>query len=201
MDAVKVNDSVLGGDLALLERICHEQIPHVAIFDIFAERRPGLVGRVLLPGPLRLLPDRLVPGERAARAQDHIRDLALFQVARLGHDHNVGLDPLRRLVQALARRLGLAFAYVVQLPLEQRALKDDAPCVKRAFGPTTSHQELFIFVSDLSLACDALGAPIHELLGADVDGLGEKNHFRELQIADAAPGSSLLIVVRIGLGR
>jgi hypothetical protein len=81
MDAVEVNDSVLGGDLALLERIHHEQVPHVAIFDIFAERRPSLVGRVLFPGPLRVLPDRLVPGEWAARAQDHIRDLALFQVA------------------------------------------------------------------------------------------------------------------------
>jgi hypothetical protein len=72
MDAVEVNDSVLGGKLALLERIHHEEVPDIAILDVLAERHPSLVGWVLFPGPLGLLPDRLVPGERAARAQDHI---------------------------------------------------------------------------------------------------------------------------------
>src|SRR5438046_2502595 len=51
-----------------------------------------------------------------------------------------------------------------------------------------------------SLAGDSLGAPFVKLLGADVDGLREKNLFTKLQSVDATPGSSLLIVSLLGLG-
>src|SRR5262245_29049143 len=43
-----------------------------------------------------------------------------------------------------------------------------SPWVKRTSGPTTSYQGLLTFVSGPSLARDSLGAPLVELLGADV---------------------------------
>ena len=36
MDAVEINDSMLRGDVTLLKRIHHEQVPHLAIFEQFA---------------------------------------------------------------------------------------------------------------------------------------------------------------------
>jgi hypothetical protein len=54
MDAAEVHDSVLGGDLVLLERVHHEQVPHISVLDVLAERGPGLDGRVLFPGALGL---------------------------------------------------------------------------------------------------------------------------------------------------
>ncbi len=95
MDTVEVHDAMLRDDLTSRERIHHEQVPHIAILDILAERGPGLVGRVLPPRPLRFLPDRLVSRERGARAQDHVRDLALFEIAGLGHHNHVGFDTPR----------------------------------------------------------------------------------------------------------
>lgn len=94
VDRVEIDDAMLGGVFALGHRVHHEEIPDIAIRDIPAEALPGLRGGLLVPRPLSPLPASLEGREQRGGAEDDVRDLAVFQVARQRHHHVGNLQPI-----------------------------------------------------------------------------------------------------------